>query len=306
MAERAFGSTEQERLRVEERERRETLRLEKVAIEDRQLRKSMAERVIAQRESDMLRNELQRVGRSAMNAAFNRGETVEGAREAALTAEAAYRQHNGLEPADKAMDNDSQLANISGEHDGAESTDDNEHVVKSQNNATPTTSAFMERLRTMYTVAAQQKHQLTLNEPKECIEYPLDLTVPRPICPLTSEAVAMMDDIVSVQREQPWLVAKEARALNIEDLQNPEQAIDVSRQKNINRQLKEGFERKSGLNEKNRGSKNHRTSSTQGTILEQRRRLPAFSMRNEIVRAINDNQITLVKGSTGTARCWLF
>ena len=300
MAKKAFGSAEREQEQEEERKKRQTDRLEKIQDEDRYIRQSMADRAIAQREHERHQEEIRKAGRSAMSAAFNRGETPESAREAARKAEADYRESHGLGRVEPLAQNgvsardtheiDSEvIEDPDRERDSDVNESDNE--VKT----TPTTAAFMERLRSMYVSASQEKQQLTLREPKASApSEQVDLELPQPVPSLTQEAAEMMDDIIAVQHEQPWLISDEARVPTVDSTPQTTGQVPL-RQEDINHRLKEEFERKSS-------KRVAQPSSKHAKILEQRKRLPAFSMKETIVQTINDNQISLVKGSTGCGK----
>ena len=111
-----------------------------------------------------------------------------------------------------------------------------------------------------------------------------------------AEMDEMIEDIVATQTEQPWLVSKEARVPQRASISTHDETQQdaYTQQEAINRQLKESFERNG-----------HSSSGKNGkriSILEQRRRLPAYAMKDDIVAKISQHQISLVAGSTGCGR----
>ena len=163
--------------------------------------------------------------------------------------------------------------------------------------ATPTTTAFMDRLRQMYDKAAKEKAAKAagidgptdkrkpqseeerddlggyhLNEPGtdprfSCQEDDIsNIRAPRPVAVPTGEMGEVMSDIISQQKEQPWLISPEARAPTITIERDSLSPSDMKRQNEISKKLQEDLARKRELAtkwaEKNpnttpqRGSKN--------------------------------------------------
>jgi hypothetical protein len=159
--------------------------------------------------------------------------------------------------------------------------------------ATPTTAAFMDRLRQMYEKAAQAKAMKgqstgeaedsssktlkpnagkgqTTSEPEleayHLVDPDLDkedkraipVRLPRPVAVPTGELADVMKDVISQQRDQPWLVFPEARAPTVtmrlasskdgEDSQGGDRIVvtpeQLRRQREISKKLRQELERK--------------------------------------------------------------
>ena len=303
-AEVAFESGEEAQQKEEERKRQQEKRLEKIRDESRYVRQSMADRVMEKREIEKHKECIRKAGRSAMNAAFNQGASADEARKAARKAEATYRKDHGLiEPDNEEtlFKDESKPAGEVGTLEQKQQTLREGKVTPVPEGATPTTAAFMERLRNMYTAAAKEKQQVTLCDPNDAGERKdNERNLPQPVPPLTGEFCEMAEDIIAVQDEQPWLVSREARVPNkahqaaSSRVQNGEY-----RQNEINQQLKKRFNLKGYLESSTASAQKRQTTQKWDEIQEQRRRLPAYSMREDIAKAIRENQITLIRGETG-------
>ena len=143
--------------------------------------------------------------------------------------------------------------------------------------STAQTSAFMDRLRQMYDKAATNKdanaagvdedsnNANSASDPTEELErYHLDdpghsinaednldrIRAPRPVAVPTGELGEVMNDIITQQKDQPWLVSSEARAPTISFYSEREKKLspeDARRQKAISKQLRHDVERKQKL-----------------------------------------------------------
>jgi hypothetical protein len=286
-AEKAFDRSEQE---MQEEERRRTLQAERAAliqVENQFLRQSLAGRAILQRDQERLEEGLRKVTRSAMSAALNRGETVDQARLAFKRAELAYRTDHGLEIAQE-------LREINATTVDAVVTKDGDDKLSNPQIATPTTVAFMERLRNMYAESSQRKrtgYDLTKPKKPEASEK-----LPCPIAvPVGDLAQIMKEHVLAIQSDQPWLVAPEASILSGADQSSQQRDQRGSaeeeltkRQREISQKLKRNLE----LNLRNPSKQVER-------IRKQTQELPAYQMRDQIVATVRANQVTLISASTG-------
>ena len=186
-AEKAYDRDEQLTKEAIEREKKRAERLERIAVEDKHQRYTRAEQAILQREKDRIAEEAEKAYRAAMNAAFLRGESVEGAREAARRAKIESLRANGedVSDADEKMSEDEKKKDAGDNQDdpaaeaiGGEGEGDSDKGVKGKTptcdggdnmeielpddedddnddgydggGATQTTLAFTDRLREFY------------------------------------------------------------------------------------------------------------------------------------------------------------
>ena len=166
----------------------------------------------------------------------------------------------------------------------------------------------MERLRTLYATAANEKGQTyKLSDPvKDDLVVTQDdgdeVRFKRRPCPIAAPIgdlrKILEDDVFGVQTHQPWLVAPEARvprSLSQKDDKHAPAPTKLSEsQKEISARLKR---------ELSRSLKN--PSNAVQKIRQQTRQLPAFEMREQILSTIQANQVTLISASTGETRCWV-
>lgn len=184
-AQKSYDHSEHMKQKEEERLKRQEERLERIKDEQGSLRVKRAERAIEERKKARIEEEAERASRSAMNASFNRGETVEEARAAALKARNESLRRNGQEVAfprvEEADENISEsLPKPKEKNEGKKTflgTDFEEDIpsegpvlidakpAADESTSTPATVAFMERLRKCYNDAVQEKfnHEKTEN-----------------------------------------------------------------------------------------------------------------------------------------------
>jgi hypothetical protein len=256
-AEKAYDREDQKQTLEEEWRKRQDERMERVKEGNHRVGYSRAQRVIEKREQERAEAEVEKAARAAMNDAFNRGESVEEARAAASRVRLESLRANGVEtPNDKSEqgngdtreekndDNDCEPASDSAASEPtaktAVFTDRLSQTAKTTETelpeATPTTVAFMDRLRQMYEDAVEKKAAKTSgkdtekagrssSETKAVLEgYHLEmkdeemssLRQPRPVAVPTGELGEVMNDVIAQQKDQPWLISTEARAPTIE------------------------------------------------------------------------------------------
>ncbi len=137
---------------------------------------------------------------------------------------------------------------------------------------TPNTSAFMDRLREMYENAAKNgkkskggkdntsKGSATskldgyhLDDPEDEEEHndgnsddeSNGINLPRPVAVPAGELVGVMNDIITQQENQPWLVSSEARAPTTQNAERKKVSpAQTKREKEISERLKEELSRK--------------------------------------------------------------
>ena len=343
-AEKAFDRGDQQKQAEEDRLQRQELRVQRAKEESTRVRDTYVQQTLLKREKDRIEEEAERAARSAMSLAFNRGESVEQARFAAAQAKAQYRREQG-EDDEKAGSKDimnttvnlcsndpaatinptakttSFMERLRG--DVAEKrgdVDDSDTPAVSGcilPDATPTTTAFMERLRQMYDTAAEKKagYHLAMPVGKDSSEH-TERHYPRPVAAPTGEMLEVMNGVLKIQEEQPWLISPEARVPTVEDVYVDESLSEEQNQKRelISKQLKQDLERKLNTTH-NRGERHKRSvgevkrggSSTNAAesyhlMLSIRQKLPAFMMARDIVDTIATNQVTVIAGDTGCGK----
>jgi hypothetical protein len=288
-AQKSYNRTERLQMEEEEKKQRQEERIQRVKEEHTRVRGKLAKEVVSKREEEWIEQEAEKAARAAMNAAFNRGASVEEARTAAKKGRNESLKHNGVDvpPSDdegkdqksKEKDNTRKTpavskptAKTSAKKPAnkpavterlAETTEPTNQDVTQ---ATPTTTAFMDRLRQMYDEAAKKKaakaaggsEDSRIDKTRDAIKgYHLteaegntgdndlgERRAPRPVAVPTGEMGEAMTDIISLQKDQPWLVSPEARvpvvAMERKAL-SPEQ---LRRRKDISKKLRADLERK--------------------------------------------------------------
>lgn len=245
--EKAFDHSENLLKQEEERKQKQRERLERVKEEEKSLRLTLAERTIQERKRKQILDDAESSARRAMNDAFNRGATAEEARTAASNAKRRVLREHGEPVSDNESSTEKEPIEEANEvagdddastlHEGIEANGEEAESASRTTQATPTTVAFMERLRQFYKDAAATKVKqdktvtnvsekqglrddseslsLALAEPREKVEEdtiskPIS-HIPAPIPIATGDLSNVMKDVVKTQQEQPWLVSPEAR-----------------------------------------------------------------------------------------------
>jgi HrpA-like RNA helicase len=155
------------------------------------------------------------------------------------------------------------------------------------------------------------------------------LHVPAPIVIPSNAVRDVVQSVVNEQKRQPWLVCPEARAPTLEEdgisMHNKSDlsAEELREQQKISRNLRDDLKQKyrsaeqwetengGNLQKKQEGgSKGQSKGRSKGgqnspigqqfhRMMSQRSRLPAFLMKDDIVKTIASNQITVISGDTG-------
>ena len=155
------------------------------------------------------------------------------------------------------------------------------------------------------------------------------LHVPAPVVIPSNAVRDVVQSVVNEQKRQPWLVCPEARAPTLEEdgimMHNKSDltAEELKEQQKISRNLRTDLQRKyqsaeqwekasegtnkNGSQKKQAGRGKDRGRDKSGgpigqqfhKMMSQRSRLPAFKMKDDIVKTIASNQITVISGDTG-------
>ena len=268
-AEKSYDRAEQLEKLDDEWRKKQDERMARVKDENNRVRDSMAQRAILKREQEWVEQEAEKAARAAMNDAFNQGESVEEARAAADEARAKSYKENGFEPPgttnEETPETKEEGRDPSGEAVSGKAPIPTANTASFMDRllqtpkgkekdlpvATPMTTAFMDRLRQMYDDAVEQKAAKASGKDAERDEtctkkgrdddieaYHLeakedamtDLHQPRPIAVPTGEMGEAMNDIISQQRDQPWLISTEARVPTVEFV-NEEVGLTSEQQK---------------------------------------------------------------------------
>ena len=155
----------------------------------------------------------------------------------------------------------------------------------------------------------QEKRDNSNEEKKE------ETHIPEPVYMPCQALNKVMEDVVSAQKQQPWLLSGEARAItkdkdpslincdiNLSTSQIKErESISKSLKKELQQKHKYADEWRKNNNSAryNSRSKNGRVSSIGerfSKMLDQRTRLPACIMKEKIIKTIAENQITVISG----------
>ena len=296
-----FGREDERHQKEVERRQRQAERIEQIKVDEQNIRQTMAARAIEERDLSYHGDEIRRLGRAAMNAAFNRGANTEEARAAAREAENQYRSENGL----AVTPEESELKTLSepkSESIAGESTRDNrDSEVAPAKTVTPTTLAFMSRLREMYAAAKEAgtgtyklgRARKQIEEEQHLDEVAESPTVesrrvPEPVAVPVGDLVRTLEGI-RLQQDQPWLVAEEARYPMSSDERIALSDADISKRDDLSAKLRVALEQ-------------NKRSNAYRAILAKREQLPAFQARRHLVDVISSNQVTVVAGDTGCGK----
>ena len=114
-------------------------------------------------------------------------------------------------------------------------------------------------------------------------------------CPIPSQAgdfASLMEDVIKLQNDQPWLVSDDARVPTEAD---GDVVATTGNMKNTGRDL--------DLSKKIRSARDRMWSSNQFKgIRTQRENIPAFSMKDEIASPIRNHQVVVISGATRSGK----
>jgi hypothetical protein len=344
--EKAYDRPDQLREEYEARRRQEEKRLARIQADNEAFRPTMAQREIEKRNRDRIEDEAEKAARFAMNRAFNEGKSIQEARRLSHEARKLSLIQNGVEkpldgttnePASVAADPANVLASIPiafDESDKYKVTSEIEESVPAtsaeKKSISATSMAFMERLRDYYAKAATLKQQLDdpistssptteegisrnmqilLSEPSTRPSHGTDdkdVHIPAPVPIPTGDLRKVMKDVLELQREQPWLIAGEARAPYNDILDADLTRTQIRQRNEMSKRLRADLERK------------YRAADQVGNVVPlgktgimperfhlmlcQRRRLPTYKMKDEIIKTVEHNQICVISGDTGCGK----
>jgi RWD domain len=352
--EKAYDRPDQIREEYEERRRHEAKRLARIEAENKAFRPTLAQREIEKRNRDRIEDEAEKAARFAMNRAFNEGKSAQEARRLAHEARTASLIHNGVEtPLEGVTDKPAsvaQSANVlvttapievdeSEKYQFASEIEDTVPVTSADKKAISSTSmAFMERLREYYTKAATLKRQLvdpastSLSTTEENLSRNMqillreptarpshregdhDTHIPAPIPIPTGDLGKVIQDVIELQREQPWLIAGEARApcssILASDLTSTQIRLRNETSKRLRADLEWKYRAADQVGERKQGGvsplcKNGTIPERFHLMLCQRRRLPTYTMKDDIIKIVEGNQICVISGDTGCGKLTL-
>lgn len=302
---------------IKDNERRERIRLE-----DSQITSRRAEQVVEKRWKDWVEEEAEKAARKAMNEAFLREEGREQARHAAEVARREVMRFHGELEEERSVE----IA-ASSEHDSVQLekpklrlknetttsekaqpdmviTDTISTASAISSGTTAKTLAFTEKLRRMYEQKAKEKTEGKTGdsgvEPPSAIQLanasikvPQDTSlghIPSPIVTASPCMENILEDIVSTQQEQPWLVHLDARIPTYRDCTGTSQ--DMSKKDKVSNSLRVELERKYNNSNQGRHSKHTKKRSNKikqfDEMLASRCKLPAYKMRNQILETIRN------------------
>ena len=301
-AQKSYDKTIKDAKLEEHRQMKQEQHQERIKYENQYLRQTMADRAILQRDEDQRNDGLKQMSRSAMSRALNDGKSIDDARIAAQLAEIQYRKEHGMD-----LSLDDTVATIEHKQSGNISVNQpSESIPILMPQATPTTRAFMDRLRQLYSDAAVHgKVSISgLMEPvaQQGLELRLpDAEEPKLPCPIAVSVgdvgTILQEDVLTLQKEQPWLVAEEARAPAASaTISSGQNETLVGFAQNLSKRQKEVSDRLRSAHDKSQKY----PSKTVQFIRQQTRALPAYQMQDEIVSTVRQNQVTLISASTGT------
>ena len=125
------------------------------------------------------------------------------------------------------------------------------------------------------------------------IEVPQDTSlghIPSPIVTPSPCMENILEDIVSTQQEQPWLIHLDARIPTYRDCTGTSQ--DMSKKDKVSNSLRVELERKYNNSNQGRHSKHTKKRSNKikqfDEMLASRCKLPAYKMRNQILETIRN------------------
>lgn len=294
-------------------ERRERIQLENKTISSR-----MADREVNKRWQNYVEEEAEKAYRKALNDALLEGACREDARAAAEKARLDVLSFHG--ELDEGKGNgedehntvDNSCVNLADDAenvvDGNADADDKVDITNqlrsntSKSEATPKTLLFVEKLRKMYEQKAKEKAEGNVECPVR-LSTPLSddgtnlplVHAPTPVVASSPCIEEVIDDLVTTQRNQPWLIAPDARVPISEksDMQTSHTMTrdEIQQKEKMSKALKADLKRKYD-----------KPSGKFHDMLLQRKALPAYKMRAKLVTTIRSSQVTVVSGDTGCGK----
>ena len=310
---------------------KEEERRQRVKFENETVRVRAAEKTVDKRWKEWVEDEAEKAARKAMNDAFLRGDGRDSARDAAEVARMdVLRFHGELEDESKdtnlksltSLKRTTQDVSRTAVDMTTELTDKviaNNHDLLLQqpmitSEATPKTLQFIEKLRRMYEEKAKEKAGIHLAD--AAIKTASDVNesvqtqhIPTPVVAPSPGIEEVLRDVLTIQKEQPWLISAEARVPTIDTDVGGTEVVDV-RKAETNSALRRELDQKYSQIEqstKANGRQRHKQYNVDSArqfqqMLDQRSKLPAYKMRDQLLSAIRQNQVTVISGDTGCGK----
>jgi len=311
---------------------KEEERRERVKFENETVRVRAAEKTVDKRWKEWVEEEAEKVARKAMNDAFLRGDGRDSARDAAEKARMdMLRFHGEVEEVDdtnlqslsqnKYTEDDSRTA-VNIIHQKIELTDKTiaysdglllqQPLITSE--ATPKTLLFVEKLRRMYEEKAKEKAGIhladaTIKTASDVNESVQNQHVPTPVVTPLPGIEEVLQDVLTIQKEQPWLISPEARVPTIDTDVGGTEVDEVRKAETSNALRRELDQKYSQIEQstKGNGRQRHKQFNVDSArqfqqMLAQRSKLPAYKIRDQLLSAICQNQVTVISGDTGCGK----
>jgi HrpA-like RNA helicase len=133
--------------------------------------------------------------------------------------------------------------------------------------------------------------------------------IPTPVVAPSPGIEEVLRDVLTIQKEQPWLISAEARVPTIDTDVGGTEVVDV-RKAETNSALRRELDQKYSQIEqstKANGRQRHKQYNVDSArqfqqMLDQRSKLPAYKMRDQLLSAIRQNQVTVISGDTGCGK----
>jgi hypothetical protein len=307
-----------------QKEMKDEERRARIRTEDSTIMARRAEQVVEQRWREWVEDEAEKAARRAMNDAFLREEGREKAREAAdIARKEVLRFHGELDvgSGDEAAEPKQDINKVEKEvavpltdrrarepmiEDDTTPIETAQPTSTTNSGATAKTLAFTEKLRRMYEQKVKEKAAGisvdkdsalgTIRLADAIDEAPSKTTeptahVPTPIVTPSPCNEHILEDILSTQREQPWLVQPDAR-VPIQSSRTIAKEDMSTKKEKLNNTLRLELERKYSSKSqirygKGKGKGQQRLSQFD-EMLSSRSKLPAYKMRDQILQTIRN------------------
>jgi hypothetical protein len=138
-----------------------------------------------------------------------------------------------------------------------------------------------------------------------------DVHIPAPVPIPTGDLGKVMKDVLELQRDQPWLIAGEARAPYTSILDAALTCSQIRLRNETSKKLRADLEQKYSaadqVDEQKQGgafphSKTGIIPERFHLMLRQRRQLPTYKMKDDIIKTVERNQICVISGDTGCGK----
>ena len=328
-AEKSYARDEIRLEKQRQKEANDEERRQRIRVEDSTINARRAEQVVERRWREWVEEEAEKAARRAMNDAFLRDEGREKAREAAEAArKETLRFHGELDDSD--MEDTAAVATESVKElpveqesckESSNKTVEEQKPVavptvyssqsasKPRSGVTAKTLAFTEKLRKMYEEKAREKANgisgngevklKTIELTKATVEIDPNKNdeastehIPAPIVTPSPCMENILQDILSTQQEQPWLVQPDARVPTVGASNNSTVQDMSSKKDKLSKSMRLELEKKynNSTNQKRYGKDKGRQGKFNkfDEMLASRSKLPAYKMRNQVLDTIRN------------------